>query len=124
MVAIMANDAPVKRGRPPKTAKTQDPIDIERRNANQKALSGTLAMVNNTACAMVKADYLALSTEESDLIANGCLAVVDELDIQVSPLTEAVVNLVTSLAFVYGSKIAMHKMMGESADDAKTDKKG
>lgn len=112
----MANDLPAKRGRPPKTVKPVDPIDIERRNANQKALAGTLAMVNNTVCAVVKADYLSLTDQESDLIANGCLAIVDELDIQVSPLTEAVINLVTSLAFVYGSKIAIHKMMQGDKD--------
>ena len=110
----MANnrdDAP-RRGRPPKAAQptAKDAIALDRREANQTALANTLALVNNLACAVVNANHLALEDSEALLIADAFLAVTDELDISVSPLTQALINAGTTLAFVYGSKIAIHKM--------------
>ena len=122
------DDAP-KRGRPKKeSGKTlaRSGVAESRREANQVALANTIALVNNLAVGLVGADYLALEESESLLISDAMLAITDEIDISVSPLTQALINAGTTLIFVYGAKIAMHKMTKQigSDDDAGQDKAG
>lgn len=121
------DDTP-KRGRPKKdTGKTvaAGRSADSRREANQVALANTIALVNNLAVGLAGADYLALEESESLLISDAMLAVTDEIDISVSPLTQALINAGTTLIFVYGAKIAMHKMTKQlGSDDDGQDKKG
>lgn len=116
----MSSDIPAKRGRPPKDApkRVPDAIQQGRREANQAALANTLALVNNLACAMAGAAHLELADSEALLISDALLGVTDEIDVQVSPLTQALINAGTTIMFVYGSKIAMHKLAKGSDDNA------
>lgn len=122
------DDTP-KRGRPKKDAAgkpaTRSSVADSRREANQVALANTIALVNNLAVGLAGADYLALEESESLLISDAMLAITDEIDISVSPLTQAIINAGTTLIFVYGAKIAMHKMTKQiESDDNGKDKAG
>lgn len=114
-----------KRGRPPKatTEAKNDVIATSRREANQAALANTIALVNNMAMAVLQANHLALEDQEALIIADSFLAIADEIDISVSPLTQAIINAGTTLIFVYGSKVALHKMT-QGQTDANEDKTG
>ena len=115
-----------KRGRPPKAATEakNDVIATSRREANQAALANTIALVNNMAMAVLQANHLALEEQEALIIADSFLAIADEIDISVSPLTQAIINAGTTLVFVYGSKVALHKMTQGQQTDAIEDKTG
>ena len=120
----MASDVPAKRGRPPKDApkRVPDELALSRREANQSALANTLALVNNLACAVAKAEHLMLEDSEAMLISDALLGIGDEIDVQVSPLTQALINAGTTIMFVYGSKIAMHKMLKGATDESDNQK--
>lgn len=121
----MASDTPAKRGRPPKDAprRAPDELALSRREANQGALANTLALVNNLACGVAKAEHLMLEDSEAMLISDALLGIGDEIDVQVSPLTQALINAGTTIMFVYGSKIAMHRML-KGAENAADNQKG
>lgn len=105
---------PVKKTRAKRTAKL---VDKSNNATSVGVLASTLANLNNFVVGFANAPAFKLDDSEAKVIAESLVAVANEVDIEISPLNQAIANAVMTVGLIYGVKYALHKASKEEAQN-------
>ena len=100
-----------KRGTVAKTVKPVKVVTKENSEATVSVLTATLQNVNNMIAGFMGAQAFMLDDGESRALAESLAGIAKEVEIEISPLNQAIGNAVITFGMIYGLKYAMHKQM-------------